>query len=152
MGPYSSILNIDEVDDIEATWLKISNLIGIDVPTIKTAIQPVKDLYIVLDHTRTILMIVNDGSLPSNVGGGSNVRNILRRVFAILKKNNWWELLTLKGLLELFQSHKKDLSKLYGPFQEYKSFDSIIELEYERWTRTDDSQKSKLEKFTKKGR
>lgn len=102
MGPYSSILNIDEVDDIEATWLKISNLIGIDVPTIKTAIQPVKDLYIVLDHTRTILMIVNDGSLPSNVGGGSNVRNILRRVFAILKKNNWWELLTLKGLLELF--------------------------------------------------
>jgi alanyl-tRNA synthetase len=110
MGPYSSILNIDEVDDIEATWLNISTLIGIDVASIKTAIQPVKDLYIVLDHTRTVLMVVNDGSLPSNVGGGSNVRNILRRVFAILKKNNWWELLTLKGLLELFQSHKKDLS------------------------------------------
>jgi len=32
-------------------------------------------------------MIIEDGSLPSNVGGGANVRNILRRVFALLHKN-----------------------------------------------------------------
>jgi alanyl-tRNA synthetase len=44
-------------------------------------------------------MIVYDGSLPSNVGGGSNVRNILRRVFALLKKNNWWEKIQMEGLL-----------------------------------------------------
>jgi len=43
-----------------------------------------RDIYIILDHTRTVFMIIYDGSLPSNVGGGSNVRNILRRVFAIL--------------------------------------------------------------------
>lgn len=48
-------------------------------------------MFIILDHTRTAFMIINDGSLPSNVGGGSNVRNIIRRVFAILKKNKWWD-------------------------------------------------------------
>jgi len=63
-------------------------------------------LYIVLDHTRftififrTIYMTISDGSLPSNVGGGANVRNILRRVFAIIKKNNWSKILDLVIIL-----------------------------------------------------
>lgn len=99
LGPYSSLLNIDEVDNIEQTWQNISQLIGVDLETIKKEIQPVKDLYIVLDHTRTVFMIVQDGSLPSNVGGGSNVRNILRRVFALLKLNGWWDKLKMEGLL-----------------------------------------------------
>lgn len=74
--------------------------------TVRNAISPIKDLYIVLDHTRTVMMIIEDGSLPSNVGGGANVRNIIRRVFAILKKNNWWELLKMEGFLEIFKYHK----------------------------------------------
>ena len=49
-------------------------------------IEPIKDVYILLDHLRTVFMIINDGSLPSNVGGGSNVRNVIRRIFSILKK------------------------------------------------------------------
>ena len=111
LGPYSCQLNIDEVDNIDKTWEHISEKIGIDVKTVKEAIGPVKDLYIILDHTRTVLMIISDGSLPSNVGGGGNVRNILRRVFALLKKNHWWELLKMEGLLELFEMHKKDLAR-----------------------------------------
>ena len=63
-----------------------------DPEEIKTAIAPVKDLYVILDHTRAVFMIIYDGSLPSNVGGGSNVRNILRRVFSILNRNKWFEL------------------------------------------------------------
>ncbi|CAD8123023.1 unnamed protein product [Paramecium sonneborni] len=106
-------------------------------------------MYIILDHTRTVMMVVTDGSLPSNVGGGSNIRNIIRRVFAVLKKNNWWDKLGMDGLLQLFQEHKNDLAKLYGPFGEYKSFDQIIKQEYERWAKTDDDKKVKLEKLLK---
>ena len=68
-----------------------------------------KDVYIVLDHTRTVLITISDGSLPSNVGGGGNVRNILRRVFFVLKKNGWWDKVGMDGLLEIFESHKLDL-------------------------------------------
>lgn len=71
-------------------------------------------------------MIIYDGSLPSNVGGGSNVRNILRRVFAILKKNGWWQKLNMDGLLELFRKHIVDLTRMYGPFPDYISFNEII--------------------------
>lgn len=56
----------------------------------------------------------------------------------------------MKGFLELFNQHKIDLSKLYGEFAEYKSFDSIIQLEFERWSKTDSDQKTKLDKILKK--
>ena len=79
------------------------------------------------------------------MGGGSNLRNIIRRIFAILKKNGWWEKIEgLKGLYELFEAHKKDLTQLYGEFPEYKSFNEIIAIEYERWTNTDTGQQKKL--------
>ena len=109
-----------------------------------------KDIYIILDHTRTVLITISDGSLPSNVGGGGNVRNILRRVFFVLKKNGWWEKIGMKGLLEIFENHKKDLEGIYGVFPEYKSFDEIIKVEYERWLTTDDAQAQNLEKIIKK--
>jgi len=79
-------------------------------------------MFVVLDHTRTLYMIICDGALPSSTGGGYNVRNILRRVFAILKKHKWWETLGMDGLMDIFNGHKVDLGKLYGEFPEYKSF------------------------------
>lgn len=86
-GPYSCLLNIDEVDDIEKTWKTIADTIGEDTKKVKEMIEPIKDVYIILDHIRTVFMIINDGSLPSNVGGGSNVRNVIRRIFFIKSTN-----------------------------------------------------------------
>lgn len=64
-----------------------------------------------------MFMAIYDGSLPSNVGGGSNVRNIIRRTFAILKKNNWWgKIGGIDGFLEILNEHKKDLALLFGQF------------------------------------
>lgn len=99
------------------------------VADIKRAIIPIRDLFIILDHTRTALMIITDGGLPSNTGGGANCRNIIRRIFATLKKNGWWDKIGgIDGLIELFQMHKKDLELLYGPFPDYKSFGDIIKI------------------------
>jgi alanyl-tRNA synthetase len=149
-GPYSCTLNIDEVEDIEKTWAELAVKINEPVDKVKQGIQLVKDMFIVLDHTRTILITISDGSLPSNVGGGGNVRNILRRVLFILKKNGWLEKLGLEGFLEIFEAHKTDLMGIYGKFKEYKSFGEIIKVEYERWLHTDDVQALNLEKLIKK--
>ena len=125
-GPFSCTLDIDETDDIDKAWKDISEKIGVDVVTVQKAIQPVKELYIVLDHTRTVMMTVIDGALPSNVGGGGNVRNILRRTFSIMKRNGWWDTLGMEGFLKIFEHHKMDLEGIYGKFPEYKSFATIM--------------------------
>jgi len=90
LGPYSCLLNVDEVAEIDKTWKQIADTIGEDLETIKKTIQIIRDLFIVLDHCRTVYVTISDGSLPSNVGGGSNVRNILRRIFAITHKHGWF--------------------------------------------------------------
>jgi len=119
-------LNVDEIEDIDKTWKEISDRIGYSVEEVKEAIQPIKELYIVLDHTRTCLITISDGALPSNVGGGGNVRNILRRTFSIMKKNDWWNKFGMEGFLKIFELHKLDLEGIYGKFPEYKSFAEII--------------------------
>jgi alanyl-tRNA synthetase len=149
-GPISCTLNVDEVEDIDKTWADIATKIGEDIETVKHAVQDMKEFYIILDHTRTLLMTISDGCLPSNVGGGSNVRNILRRCFFILKKNNWWDKIGMEGFLEIFEHHKIDLEGIYGKFPEYKSFGEIIQVEYDRWLHTDGAQKANLEKLLKK--
>ena len=117
----------------------------------KENIQIVKEMFIILDHTRSILIAISDGSLPSNVGGGGNIRNILRRCFSVCKKNGWWEKLGgMDGFLGIFEAHKKDLEGIFGPFPEYKSFDQIIKVEYERWCTTDGAHSEQLKKLLKK--
>lgn len=56
----------------------------------------------------------------------------------------------MSGLLELFAHHEADLAELYGPFPEYKSFNSIIEIEYNKWSSTDEAQRVKLSALYKK--
>jgi len=107
-------------------------------------------MYIILDHTRTILITITDGALPSNVGGGGNVRNILRRVFSIMKRNEWWDLFGMEGFQQIFEHHKLDLEGIYGKFADYKSFNEIIQVEYDRWLTSDEESVAQLEKVVKK--
>lgn len=151
-GPYSCLLDVDEAENIDKTWEFIAEKVGVTVQELKKAILMAKDLYIVADHTRTAMMIIQDGSLPSNNGGGSNLRNVIRRVFAIMKNNGWWDKLGLKGFLEIFEHHKLDLEEIYGKFKPYPSFEKIIEVEFERWSTTDQDQKAKLDRQLKKSK
>lgn len=109
-GPYATLLNVDEADDIVKVWSDIAGHIGITSEVLQAALNPVRELYVLLDHTRSIFMAIYDGSLPSNVGGGSNIRNLVRRTFAILKKNGWFEKIGgIEGYLTLLDCHKTDL-------------------------------------------
>ena len=149
-GPYSCLLNVDEVDDMEATWQKVAGKIGVEKSELMANIEVIRDLYIVCDHTRAVLMPIEDGSLPSNVGGASNVRNILRRVFFLLHKHDWMSKLTLPGLIKLFDYHRADLTPVIGAFQTYDSFAMIITKEYERWQTTDRDSATKVQRLQKK--
>jgi hypothetical protein len=147
-GPYSYQFNLNKVD-IEETWERISEEIKVNVHTVKQAIAPVKDLYIILDHTRSVFMIIYDGLLPSNIGSGANVRNMLGRVFDLLSKNKWFEKLYIQGIFDLMHHHAKDLEGIYGEFNINGDIKEIIDFEYQIWT--DSKQKELLEGQIKNG-
>lgn len=46
----------------------------------RSRIEPLESIYMVADHVRTLIFAISDGSLPSNVGGGYNLRMMVRRI------------------------------------------------------------------------
>ncbi|MFH1591660.1 MAG: alanine--tRNA ligase [archaeon] len=87
--PYSSYLNADEVEDLGKEWQRVAKEIGVGTKELKEHILPLAGLYSVADHARTLLFALSDGGLPSNTGGGYNLRVILRRALAFIDKFKW---------------------------------------------------------------
>jgi alanyl-tRNA synthetase len=78
-APYSGRLNVDENDDMDATWQEIASAIGSDLASLRNAVLPLAACYSIADHSRSLLFALADGALPSNVGGGYNLRVLFRR-------------------------------------------------------------------------
>ncbi|MBD3209750.1 alanine--tRNA ligase [Candidatus Micrarchaeota archaeon] len=74
-------LDEDEVPDLEKEKERIAGLLGISKRELFETLEPLQALYASADHLKTLLLTVTDGMLPSNSGGGYNLRMILRRVF-----------------------------------------------------------------------
>ena len=106
--PYGSMLNADEVDDMDEAWERIAQRIGMDARELKDAIKPLAAIYSIADHTRALLFAIADGALPSNVRGGHNLRVLLRRALSF-KAHYEWDF----DVLELFDLHAEYLSSTY---------------------------------------
>jgi len=86
---YSKIagsLNIDEVEDIELEKERVAKTLGMTKEELFRTLEPLQALYASADHLCTLLFGVTDGMLPSNSGGGYNLRMILRRVFGFSER------------------------------------------------------------------
>ena len=77
----SGSLNEDEVPDLEKEKERIAGILGVTKKELFDNLEPLQALYASADHLCTLLFTVTDGMLPSNSGGGYNLRMILRRVF-----------------------------------------------------------------------
>lgn len=80
----SGSLNLDDAPNIKAAKQEVANQLGISYEKLKSAIEPLEALYAVCDHSKTLLYALGDGLLPSNAGGGYNLRVILRRSLSFI--------------------------------------------------------------------
>lgn len=87
--PFAGLLNIDEVEDIDRAWQLVADNLGMNVDELKQQILPLRAVYAIAEHARSLLVALNDGSLPSNTGGGYNLRMLARRAFSFIEDNNW---------------------------------------------------------------
>ncbi len=86
---YSAYLNADESEDMDASWKFVAGKLGMDSEELKAKILPMTALYSIAEHSRCLLVAINDGGLPSNVGGGYNLRVILRRALSFIDQFGW---------------------------------------------------------------
>ena len=87
--PYAGLLNLDEVEDIQAAWRTVAENVGSDVDELRTKIIPLSGVYSIAEHTRSLLVTLSDGALPSNVGGGYNLRILARRALGFIIQQGW---------------------------------------------------------------
>jgi len=87
--PYAGLLNLDEVKDSDKTWNEIADKIGYTKDELKEQVLTLAAIYSIADHSRTLLVAISDGALPSNSGGGHNLRVLFRRSLSFIDKYKW---------------------------------------------------------------
>jgi len=139
-------LNIDEARDVEKTWKKISKKISVDVNELKKAVEKIKAIYSIAEHSRSLIISIGDGTLPSNSGGGYNLRVIFRRAFDFIRKNK----IDL-DFLKIIEWQTKETAKLFPEIKDKTSdVKEILKNEIEKYIATRKKFKKIIKKYANK--
>jgi alanyl-tRNA synthetase len=96
----------------------IARRIGMEAGELEEILRPYEALYAILDHTRTLLWMLGDGVVPSNMGAGYIARLLLRRAIRLMD--------TLRmpiTLQELLQAH---IERSHEDFPEFREVSETI--------------------------
>ncbi|RME79592.1 MAG: alanine--tRNA ligase [Methanobacteriota archaeon] len=144
----SGSLNVDEVDDIEKAKELVAKKLSTTKEELFNKLEPLQAIYAIADHTLTLLFTITDGMMPSNSGGGYNLRLLARRIFAFEDKYGFE--MDYKKVLDAHMDH------LTGLFDQYKKgvdvSARVIEEERKRYDETKNRAKSKVITLVKKAK
>ncbi|MFW9941089.1 MAG: alanine--tRNA ligase [Candidatus Thorarchaeota archaeon] len=144
---YSAFLNNDEVEDMDEAWERVAKELKITAKDLKRKILPMTALYSIADHARSLLFAINDGKLPSNVGGGYNLRVIFRRAFSFIDQFKW-DL----DIADVCMWHAEELKDLFPEVSEHlDEIREILDVEKKKFYATKKKAGKILEKIIKKG-
>ncbi len=143
--PYSSYLNVDEVDNIDKAWQDVAAKVGVDVKELKEKVLPLAGLFSVAEHSRALLVALSDGALPSNVGGGYNLRIILRRALSFIDQNSW-----NISLPDVAEWHAEYLKPIFPELKEnLDNVSKILEVERKKYAASKKKSRALLKKIVK---
>jgi len=125
--------------DIQQVRKNAIDKIGLSLDQVNRIINPLEGIYLIADHLRTLIFAISDGALPSNVGGGYNLRIVLRRIIGTMQR------LGLKfDLNEMIDLHIDYLKKTYPELEEKRNdVKTIIGVEAKRY----EESKSRMQKI-----
>ena len=142
----SSELDVTEKGSYRDKVRAILKSTGITEKEYNESIRPAQAYYAVLDHSRTLLFAIADGALPSNIGGGYNLRVILRRALAFIEEHKMGI-----DLMEMAEMHAHELKGLYPELQDSLGIlDKVIGIESKRYEKTVDNAGRIIEAVLKK--
>ena len=134
--------NLELYDDLSQVRKNAIKTTGLSDEQINRIITPLEGVYLIIDHIRTLIFAISDGALPSNVGGGYNLRIMLRRIVSTMGR------LKLKFDLDEIIDIQIDYLKNTYPELEKTREDvkEIISIETGRY----DSSKQRMQKIVSK--
>jgi alanyl-tRNA synthetase len=136
--------NIGDINEVRRHAIKQSGLTDTQLNHI---IAPLEGIYLIADHLRTLIFAISDGALPSNVGGGYNLRIMLRRIIGTINR------LKLKiDIEELIDAHIDYLKDTY-PELDSKRQDvkTILKIESQRYEESKSRMGKIIEKIRMRG-
>ncbi len=128
----SGLLAVEEVKDLKVERIELAGKLGMSYEEMLDILGPQEAIYAIGDHARTLSMTIADGAIPSNVGGGYNLRILLRRIIALK------ELYKLQFSVEkLFDLQINNLSISFPRVKEHREeIHKIVDLEIKRYSET----------------
>ena len=144
LTPYFTEIakNLELYDDLSQVRKNAIKSIGLTDEQTNRIITPLEGIYLIIDHVRTLIFAISDGALPSNVGGGYNLRIMLRRIVSTMDR------LKLKfDLNEIVDIQIDYLKNTYPDLEKTRDdVKEIISIEAGRY----DSSKQRMEKIVSK--
>ncbi len=119
----SGTINFDETPGLQNTKAMVASKLDIPLDELNRKIAPLEAIYAIADHARTLAFAIADGGLPSNVGGGYNLRIIYRRAVDFLSDFKWnlrledvanWHIDYLKEMYPELDEHRGDIETILG--------------------------------------
>jgi alanyl-tRNA synthetase len=108
----------------------VAKEMGIDEDKLAQMVAPHEAIYTIADHLRTLVFAISDGALPSNVGGGYNLRVVLRRALSILERLDWSGI----RVADIADMHIDYLSQMYPELADHREdVRTILDLEASRY-------------------
>ncbi len=119
----AGIMNLDEYKTLDEARQKIAKSLGVSVRELTTQFGALEAQYAIADHARTLLFAIADGMLPSNTGGGYNLRMIFRRAMNFIRHYGFhleipevatWHIDYLSRMYPELKEHREDVAKILG--------------------------------------
>ena len=114
-------MNVDEFGSLSQQREIIAKKLGVDGRKLESQLGPREAMYSIADHSRTLLFAIADGMLPSNSGGGYNLRIVFRRAMNFIKHYNFplsitdvvnWHIDHLSAMYPELEEHREDVAKV----------------------------------------
>jgi len=106
-------LDVEEAKDVESEKEWIAKQLGMEKKELFRTLGALQAVYATADHLLTLLFTLKDGMLPSNSGGGYNLRMLVRRVFAFEEEYGFaWD------YPEILEGHASFLEEMFPELEE----------------------------------
>ena len=140
-----ALKNFEDLNDVRRHAVKQA---GVTDEQLSRIITPLEGIYLIADHLRTLIFAIADGALPSNVGGGYNLRIILRRIIGTMNRLNLK--LDLDELIDTHIDYLRDTyPELDGKREDVKI---ILKIESQRYEESKSRMKKIGDRIGQKGK